>query len=392
MHTGVSLLCGVVTRIGVTGYLCSMSPKISQFWEGYVCALSDMKMSHSVITKTCMDKGLQVSKRSIGNIIKRNKNLAPAEKGTATTGIRKRKQPSRPRATVARVTKMARRENPPTQRAMASMLGTSQRTVGRIIHQNLGLRRVHKARGHRLTARHISERFTNARKLYEGFLAGDRWKNVFTLDEAWLYLSNTNQPRAICYRHKDDKGRADFVRECKESFSKGFMVVAGYSDRGRQPLVRVPGKTKVNSAYFQQYVMDPLYDQHIPRLYGNDSSNVVIHMDKASSHTSRSSCQYYDRKKRECGIGVIPFDSIPVKSPDASPLDYCGFGLLKYGLAKRRPRTVQGLWKAANEVWDSIPQAVLSRSLLQWKLRCRAIVACHGRHIEHNRWWRKGIP
>ena len=39
----------------------------------------------------------------------------------------------------------------------------------------------------------------------------------------------------------------------------------------------------------------------------------------------------------ETGIRAIPYTDIPVKSPDASPMDVCGFGLLKRGLGNRRP-------------------------------------------------------
>ena len=190
----------------------------------------------------------------------------------------------------------------------------------------------------------------------------------------------------------DHKGRSNFIQENKEKFSKGFMVVAGYCARGKLKIHRVGKNVKVNAVYFQEKVMDPIFDQDIPRLYGDDSSKVWIHMDKASSHTARSSLRYYSRKSNETGLHVIPFSDIPVKSPDASPMDFCAFGLLKQGLASKRPTTVEGLWKACQQVWDNIPLPVLQRSLLQWKLRCRAIVHARGHHIEHNQWWRKGIP
>ncbi|KAJ9585777.1 hypothetical protein L9F63_002414 [Diploptera punctata] len=105
-------------------------------------------------------------------------------------------------------------------------------------------------------------------------------------------------------------------------------------------------------------------------------------MDKASSHTARSSQRYYSQKLDETGIHIIPFNRVPVKSLDTSPMDFCGFGLLKQGLASRRPITVKGLWKICQEVWADIPVPVLQCSLLQWNLRCRAVVHVHGQHIE----------
>src|SRR5258705_11992139 len=39
----------------------------------------------------------------------------------------------------------------------------------------------------------------------------------------------------------------------------------------------------------------------------------------------------------ETEIRAIPYTHIRVKSPDASSMDFCGFGLLKRGLGNRRP-------------------------------------------------------
>lgn len=214
---------------------------------------------------------------------------------------------------------------------------------------------------------------------------------MVTLDEAWVYLDNTKKPRAIFYRDRGAKGRSEWVRQCKETFSTGFMIAAGFSYNGKLTLHKVDKNAKVNAAYYQTNVLDPIYRQDIPRLYGTASNQVWIHQDKASSHTAKSTVAYMARMATETGIRAIPFSAIPVKSPDAAPMDYCAFGLLKRALGSRRPRTVAGLWKACNEEWDRIPLVSLQRALLQWKLRCRAIVRQQGLHIEHNRWWRKGF-
>ncbi|PSN57620.1 hypothetical protein C0J52_00524 [Blattella germanica] len=114
-------------------------------------------------------------------------------------------------------------------------------------------------------------------------------------------------------------------------------------------------------------------------------------MNKPSSHTGKSSQRFYRQMGDKTGIKLIPFPSIPVKSPDASPMDFCHFGLLKRGLSSRRPRTIEGLWNVCRETWQDISTACLRRGLLKWKLRCRVIVHNHGKHIEQNRCWRHSI-
>ena len=364
---------------------------MNTFWKGFIFGLSEAKYSYSMIKKECSKKNLHISTFTISKIVNFCKQQPDEEKGNQTRLIRKRTQPKRSPEMIAVVRQKILKENPPTQRGLANTIGISQTTVGRIIHQNLKLVKRHKSRGHRLTDRHVHERFTNSRKLYENFLAGDRWLWVVTLDEAWVYLDDTNKPRAIYYREKGKYDRSNFIKHCREKFSKGFMVVAGYSSRGKLTIRKVASKAKINSVYFQTNIMEPIFREDVPFLYGNEASKVLIHMDKASSHTSKSSRAYYQKMENETKIRVIPFSSIPVKSPDASPMDFCGFGLLKRGLGKRRPKTIEGLWKVCKEVWEDIPQVALRKSLLQWKLRCRAIVHNRGLHIEQKRWWLKGI-
>jgi len=277
-----------------------------------------------------------------------------------------------------------------TTNGIVARVGTLADTVNRVIAQDLGLQKRKKARGHKLSPRHIAERKTVARKFYEHYLARDKWKFVATLDEAWIYLSDCNKIRAIYYRPRGTKGHATWVRECKESFSRGFMVVAGFCYNGKFNLRRVAKNVKINSAYYQTEVLDPLFKTEVPALYGNDSSKVWVHKDKASSHTSRSTAAHMRALDAETGIHAIPLADIPATSPDAAPMDCCAFGLLKRALGKRRPRTIYGLW--CLEDWDKISLVTLQRALLSWKLRCRAIVQARGRHIVHDRRWRQCIP
>ena len=184
-------------------------------------------------------------------------------------------------------------------------------------------------------------------------------------------MDNINKPRAIFYRKRDGKGRSDFVHQRREKFSKGLMVVAGYCARGKFIIKRVEGKAKINAQYYQTNIMEPLYNDEIPRLYGTDTTKVWIHI-----WTKHS---------------VIRLDlRWPIISTESNR-NGNKHGLLKRGLATRRLKTVDGLWKFTKRVWNEIPMESLRRSLLQWKLRCRVIVRRRGNHIEHNRWWRKGI-
>ena len=77
--------------------------------------------------------------------------------------------------------------------------------------------------------KHIAERRTNCRLLYEHHLAAERWKFVVTLDETWVYLNNCDKKRSIYYKKRGEKDICPWFKESKESYPKGFMIVAGFS-------------------------------------------------------------------------------------------------------------------------------------------------------------------
>lgn len=108
---------------------------------------------------------------------------------------------------------------------------------------------------------------------------------------------------------------------------------------------------------------------------------------KTKQHLTFQSQQsiFLENLKTETGINYIPYSHIPVKSPDAAPMDFCVFGALKHSLGKRRPKTLGGLWKVLNEEWNNLNDVILQKSLVFWKIRCRAIVERKGYQIEHLR-------
>ena len=87
----------------------------------------------------------------------------------------------------------------------------------------------------------------------------------------------------------------------------------------------------------------------------------------------------------DIGMNFIANIDILVKSPDASPLDFFSFGYLKQRLFKRRPTTMDGLWKATNEEWSTITQEKVKKVFASWKFRCRLIVKMEGKHIEQSK-------
>ncbi|UYV83694.1 IKK1 [Cordylochernes scorpioides] len=293
-----------------------------------------------------------------------------------------RPRPVRTPATVSKVKRLATTENPPSQRQLSRMCGTSLKTINNIIHKDLELDTRRKGKVHKLTPFHMKNRATNARKLYEEHLAGSRSEYTATLDEAWMYVTYCNGIRKICYIKRGNQVPDNWVHHCSETFPKGFMVVGVMTGRGVLPLIKVPSKVKVNSEFYIECVLKPVIEQ-LKDLYPGEMDKVFLHHDKASSHTSNKTQQFLQEMKDTLGLNFIRNSDIPVKSPDASPLDFYGFGMLKQRLFNRRPKTEAGLWKAAQEEWSNVSLSKVKEVFAAWKVRCREIAKKKGKHIEH---------
>ena len=78
-----------------------------------------------------------------------------------------------------------------------------------------------------------------------------------------------------------------------------------------------------------EYVLKPLFTEHLPRLYPRDMDKVFFHHDKASSHTANLTIEYLEQMKDELGISYLNKKDIPVKCSDGSSLlDFFGFCFL----------------------------------------------------------------
>ncbi|UYV72104.1 hypothetical protein LAZ67_9001822 [Cordylochernes scorpioides] len=343
--------------------------------------LSKEGNSYSVIVKKLKAEGLDVGKATICRVVNGIGKKREAESNGQKFQV-DRPRPVRTPATVSKVKRLATTENPPSQRQLSRMCGTSLKTINNIIHKDLELDTRRKGKVHKLTPFHMKNRATNARKLYEEHLAGSRSEYTATLDEAWMYVTYCNGIRKICYIKRGNQVPDNWVHQCSEIFPKGFMVVGVMTGRGVLPLIKVPSKVKVNSEFYIECVLKPVIEQ-LKDLYPGEMDKVFLHHDKASSHTSNKTQQFLQEMKDTLGLNFIRNSDIPVKSPDASPLDFYGFGMLKQRLFNRRPKTEAGLWKAAQEEWSNVSLSKVKEVFAAWKVRCREIAKKKGKHIEH---------
>lgn len=360
-----------------------MPKKLAPEVEGAILTLSKLKYSRSMIRKKLRKQNYIVSEGTISNVI----NCVGERRQAKSTGQRSpvKRQPLKPsnQSALKKIDLMTQKENPPSQKQIAVKAGVPFGSVSRLI-KKLGKRTAHKTTVHTLNARQMANRKTNSRKIYEKYLAGPKSEFVVTIDEAMFYVQNCNGTRKVCYVKRGETIPETWVQQ-KENFLTKHMVVGAMSGRGVVPLFEVPKKVKVNAEWYITKVLRPLVDKHLPRLYGSDLHKVVIHHDKASSHTSHKTAIFAAEVKRSKGITIIPNAEIPAKSPDISPMDFFAFGYLKQRLKRRKAKTWKGVWKVLKEEWCKVTLEMTSKVYRAWKRRLRIVSLSDGQHIESNR-------
>src|SRR5277367_6953281 len=165
----------------------------------------------------------------------------------------------------------------------------------------------------RLSHQHKKNRKTNARKLLERHLAGTKSEYVVTLDEAYIYLDYCNGIRKIYYKQPGQEVPEEWLVKCKETWPTRFMIVGEMTGRGVLPLIKVPRKVKVNAAYYQDFILKPYLEKHVPQIYPGELDKVTFHHEKASSHTARSTTAYLQDLKTKTGMIFIANEAIPTK-------------------------------------------------------------------------------
>ena len=163
------------------------------------------------------------------------------------------------------------------------------------------------------------------------------------------------------------------------------MVVGAMTGRGVVPLIKVPPNVKINADYYIKDVLKPLLEESVAKLYPGELDKIFVRHDAASSHTAKKTVLYAQNLKRRLGITIIPNSQIPIKSPDTSPMDFYGFGMLKQRLHLRQASTLDGVWKVLQSEWNTVTPAEVRKVYEAWKWRLRVVTGVRGSHIEQTK-------
>ena len=253
-----------------------------------ILTLSKENYSIRKIVAVLEARNLIVSKSTVANIIEKfhteeNGYAVPAQHAK-NCGKPKVRTPS----LIKKVKRDIRGPNPLTQNQLARKHHTSQTTIHRIIHQDLGGKLRKKYRVHALSNAQVQQRLDRGPGFLR-YIRGNKWKNILTVDEAWVYLTNVGGRRHVYYELQGERTEESWTKFWKVSHPNGVMFFAGVCSRGVTKLRFIEPGAKINSAYYIENCLKPLFSEDLPRLYLGEEHKVVFHQDSAPAHASKMS-------------------------------------------------------------------------------------------------------
>ena len=292
----------------------------------------------------------------------------------ATNSTADRPRSGRPRVTNRRadryIVQTHRRNRLQTATATAgNIAGTHGRPMSRHTVsprlRHVGLRRRRPYHGPVLTQRHRQDRLNWAQR-YINWRLRD-WSSVLFTDECLFTIHTTNR-RLRIYREEGERYQDNCVIERDRWGGHRVMIWGGImSNRKVGPVIlQNQGQGQGRGLNAAQYIVQVLRPHVVP-LHGR-IANFRLQQDNARAHTARVTREFLQRQ----GITVHPH---PALSPDLNPIENL-WDFMKRQLEGRqpRPRTLQELQQAIQDVWRQVPMNLVNNLVGSMYRRCRDVV------------------
>ena len=260
-----------------------------------VFALRQLQMSYDKIVQALFASQISVSRNTVISIIKENKRLHEGVRVDLRKFGIQNGRTARTAGLIRKVAAACSKENPPTQRYLASRHGVSAGIINRTLAEDLAWNMRKKRKTRHLIDKQAAQRLERG----PGFLRClGKYKSrmIFTMDETFVSLSIFNKERDIYYQAMEVVVPPTWEKKSMEAWPRKIMVAMGICWEGTSRLYIVPEKSKVNAAYFIKYILRPMVEIDIPRLYER-AKDVWLHMDSAPAHTAAETIQWLEGRQ-----------------------------------------------------------------------------------------------
>ncbi|OWA50819.1 hypothetical protein BV898_15325 [Hypsibius exemplaris] len=176
-----------------------------------ILTLVSLKYSSRKIVEAWKVRNIFVSQRAVSNLIRKNINKE-AGSDTAPLSMKPRGSPKlRTPNLVAAIEKDLSGPNTLTRSALSLKYGVSATTTARVISQDLKGKVRKNFLVHALSNKQAKQRLYRGLRFLR-YINGRKWKNVITIDEVWVYLTDVNGIRKIYYEFREERSPESWTK------------------------------------------------------------------------------------------------------------------------------------------------------------------------------------
>lgn len=298
-----------------------------------------------------------------------------------TGTVKDRPRSGRPRSArtknrIKRIREKIRRIPERSARKMAKDENISEKSMRRILRDDLGLRPYRKRKVHGLTAAQKEKRLKRCPALAKRHGGRKVEKVIFSDEKLFVLEQHDNRKNNVVYSTSFEAIPEELRGVQRFQNKSGVMVWAAVSKRGKLPLIFIEKGVKINSVYYQRDVLQSTLLPEAMRLYPD--GDFVFQQDSAPAHASKSTQAW-------CRANLPHFissDEWPPSSPDLNPLDYCVWGTLEPKVSAKQHRSLDSMKRALRREWAKLSMKTIRAAIDKWEDRLNATVTRGGGRFE----------
>lgn len=249
----------------------------------------------------------------------------------------------------------------------------SDRSIRRIIHEDLGLKTYKKIKVPSLADKQIKKRFQFSMWIRKNFNHESCKKICFSDEKMFDADGQFNPKNDVIYADSRKSANLNGGLIRRKKYPSKVMVWCMVTWNGPSQALILPAGASFNSKFYASKVI-PIIKQTCVELMGND---FIFQQDGATCHTAKISIETFQK----LGIPIIGPDHWPPNSPDLNPLDYFFWNEVSKRVTAKKPTNRDSLIKEINNSIQEIPLKMIRDAIQNFRSRVYAVEKNQGNLI-----------
>lgn len=262
------------------------------------------------------------------------------------------------------------------QKILSQEMNISERSVSRIIGDDLRLGAYKRQTGQLLTAALKENRVKKCKRLLKKYGARRYKKILFTDEKIFTVQEKFNKQNDRVYARSAQEAATLVPRVEKGHHPASVMVWWGVSYDGVCSIHFCEKGVKTAAKNYQRDILNNVVKPLNETMFKNQPW--TFQQDSAPAHKAKTTQEWLKNHLPD----FISIEDWPSGSPDLNPLDYKLWSVLEDMVCHKRHRNLESLKEDLTEAVDNFPIYEVRTAIDEWPDRLRRCVEANGGHFE----------